>query len=116
LQSATNALDAASKSAFQPYTATVDPGAGETVTVAYANGSLVKITATNGLTTLTFDNAAYPTAGVARVAVNLWADTNGIAFDAATITNATAPTIPTNAWKGLMFRRIEGGLWHGREY
>ncbi len=105
-----------SNTAFQGYTATVDPGAGETVTVAYAHGSLVKIVATNGLTTLTFDNAAYPTAGVSRVAINLWAGTNGIGFDSLTITNETAPTIPTNAWKGLMFRRIEGGLWYGREY
>lgn len=116
LNAATNVLDAAMKSAFQNYTATNYPGAGETVTVAYANGNLVKVTATNGLTTFAFDNTAYPTAGVSRVAVNLWAGTNGIGFDDGTITNETAPTIPTNAWKGLMFRRIEGGLWYGREY
>jgi hypothetical protein len=97
----------------------LDPGDGETVTVAYASGSLVKVVATNGLTTITFDNTGYDavgTAGVCRVAVNLWADTNSIAFDDATITNAVAPTIPTNEWKALLFRRIEGGLWYGREY
>ena len=116
LNAATNALNTAFYSPFQGYSATVDPGAGETVTVSYAHGALVQVTATNGLTTLTFDNSAYPTAGVSRVAVNLWAGTNGIGFDDGTITNETAPTIPTNDWKGLMFRRIEGGLWYGREY
>jgi len=118
---ATNALNTrvgVLESPFQAATV-VNPGAGETVTVAYASGSLIKVTATNGLTTLTFDNSGYDaigTAGVCRVAVNLWAGTNGIGFAAATITNETAPTIPTNAWKGLLFRRIEGGLWYGREY
>ena len=101
---------------YQPYSSTVYPGAGETCTIAYASGSLVKITATNGLTTLTFDNTGYRTNGVSRVGVELWAGTNAIAFTTATITNAVAPTISTNAWNSLFFRRTDAdATWKGRQ-
>ena len=101
---------------YQTYSATVDPDAGGTCTIVYASGSLVKITATDGLTTLTFDNTDYPTNGVNRVAVELWAGTNDIGFAIATITNATAPTVSTNDWTSLYFRKSgTNTLWKGRD-
>jgi len=105
----------AGEAPYQTYSATVDPAAGETCTIVYASGSLVKITATNGLTTLTFDNTNYPTNGVNRVAVELWAGTNDIGFASATITNVTAPTISTNDWTSLFFRKSATNLWYGRD-
>jgi len=87
-----------------------------TATVTYASGSLVALVVTNeaGIT-ITFDNANFPTNGVNRVGLELWASTNSVAFDTATITNATAPTIYTNRWTSLFFRRVTTNLWYGRQ-
>jgi len=119
LENATNAINirvGALEVPYQTYSATVDPDAGGTCTIVYASGSLVKITATDGLTTLTFDNTDYPTNGVNRVAVELWAGTNDIGFAIATITNATAPTVSTNDWTSLYFRKSgTNTLWKGRD-
>jgi len=89
---------------YQPYTSTGAVVNG-TCTVSFASGSLVKLTAPESPTTLTFDNAGYATNGVNRVAVELLAGTNSIAFVTATITNSTAPTISTSTWTRLIFRR-----------
>jgi hypothetical protein len=103
------------ESPYQAWTV-LNPGAGETCTIAIAHGSLVSITATNGLTTIEFNNAGYSTQGVSRVAVELWAGTNSIAFNSASITNSTAPTLNTNAWNSLFFRRTAGNAkWEGRQ-
>lgn len=87
-----------------------------TATVTYAAGSLVALVVTNELgVTIAFDNADYPTNGVNRVGLEIWASTNSVAFDAATITNATAPTIYTNRWTSLFFRRVTTNIWYGRQ-
>jgi hypothetical protein len=103
------------ESPYQAWTV-LNPGEGETCTITIAHGSLVKIEATNGLTTIAFDNAGYSTQGVSRVGVELWAGTNAIGFDSATITNPTAPTISTDAWNSLFFRRTaDNAIWEGRQ-
>jgi hypothetical protein len=103
------------ESPYQAWTV-LDPGEGETCTVTAAHGSLVAITATNGLTTIEFDNAGYGTQGVSRVGIELWAGTNSIAFDTVSITNPTAPTISTSAWNSLFFRRTaDNAKWEGRQ-
>lgn len=119
LRAATNALDirvSVLESPYQPWVV-LNPGDGETCTVTFAHGSLVSITATNGLTTIGFDNdSGYPVAGVSRVGIELWAGTNEIAFDLATITNATTPVIATDAWTSFFFRRTSSNvLWEGRQ-
>ena len=103
------------KSSYQAFTATITPDAGGTCTISYASGSLVKIDAvTGGTFTVTFDNTDYPTNGVNRVGLEIWAPTNPVAFDNATITNVTAPTI-TNTWASLFFRKVTTNLWYGRQ-
>jgi len=99
---------------YQAFTSILTPDDGGTCTVTYASGSLVSIVATNAIT-ITFDNTNYPTNGVNRVGIELWADTNSIAFATATITNATAPTIYTNKPTSLFFRRTTTNLWYGRQ-
>lgn len=104
---------ATNQSPYQAFSATVEAVDG-TATVVYASGSLVRIYCTND-TTLAFDSTDYPTSGVSRVAVELWADTNSIAFDSTTInTNDFAPTISSNDWTSLFFRRSGTNLWTGR--
>lgn len=98
---------------FQKFTATIEAVDG-TATVVYASGSLVRIYCTND-TTLAFDSTDYPTSGVSRVAVELWAGTNSIAFDSTTInTNDFKPTVSTNDWTSLFFRRSGTNSWTGR--
>ena len=100
---------------YQIYSDTVTPDAGGTCTVTYAKGSLVKISVSTNIT-LTFDNTAYPTNGVNRVAVEILALTNSVAFATATITNATAPTVSTSSWTSLFFRKSGSDtLWTGRQ-
>ena len=100
---------------YQAYSAVIS-AVGGTCTVTYASGSLVSITAGTSPTTITFDNTNFPTNGVNRVGVELWAGTNTIAFLTTSITNATAPTISSNAWTDLFFRKAgTNALWKGRQ-
>lgn len=98
---------------FQTFTtvASVDG----TCTVSAASGSLVRIVADMDMTLIRFDSSGYSTNGVSRVGVELWAGTNGIVFDAATITNVTAPVVGTDTWTSIQFRRVADGLWKGRQ-
>jgi hypothetical protein len=106
-------ITAAINSPYQEYDSVGEVIAG-TCTVTFASGSLVKLTATNSPTVLTFDNADFPTSGVSRVAVELWAGTNSITFPTATITHSVAPTISTNDWTSLIFRRSgNNAVWTG---
>ena len=103
------------ESPFQSFSSTNYAALG-TCTITYASGALVQITATNSPTTLAFDNANFPTNGVSRVSVELWAGTNAIAFATASITNAVAPTISTNSWNSLFYRRSDNNAaWNGRQ-
>ena len=109
----TNVLTDALNSPYQAYTSVGSVIAG-TCTVTFASGSLVRLTATDSPTVLTFDNSNFPTSGVSRVAVELWAGTNSITFPTATITNSVAPTISTNDWTSLIFRRSGNkAVWTG---
>jgi hypothetical protein len=103
---------ATNQSPYQAFSATVEAVDG-TATVSHASGSLVRIYCTND-TTLAFDSTGYPTSGVSRVAVELWAGTNSIGFASASITNAVAPPISSNDWTSLFFRRSGTNLWTGR--
>lgn len=106
-------ITAAIDSPYQAYTS-VGTVANGTCTVTYASGSLVRLTATGSPTVLTFDNTNFPTSGVSRVAVELWAGTNSITFPTARITNSTAPTISTTDWTSLIFRRSANkSVWTG---
>ena len=117
LETATNAINArvtALEVPYQPWV-TIIPDAGATATVSYASGPLVQIIATNSPTTITFDNSGYPTSGVCSVDLEIFADTNSIAFVSATITNSTAPTISTSSWTSIFYRRVGTNvLWKGR--
>ncbi len=109
----TTAQFVAQSTPFQKFTATIEAVDG-TATVSHASGSLVRIYCTND-TTLAFDSTGYPTSGVSRVAVELWAGTNSIAFDSTTInTNDFKPTVSTNDWTSLFFRRSGTNSWTGR--
>jgi hypothetical protein len=106
-------ITAAIDSPYQAYTSVGSVIAG-TCTVTYASGSLVRLTATVSPTVLTFDNTNFPTSGVSRVAVELWAGTNSITFPTSRITNSVAPTISTNDWTSLIFRRSGNkAVWTG---
>jgi hypothetical protein len=108
-----DALNSADDS-YQAFSTNLSPVDG-TCTVTYACGSLVQITPSAPIT-ITFDNANYPTNGINRVGVEIWAGTNSIAFDSDTITNATAPIISSNDWASLYFRRTgTNTLWRGRQ-
>lgn len=100
-------------SAFQNYTTNIVPING-TSTISYASGSLVKIVVTEPIT-ITFDNSDYPTNGVSRVGVELWAGTNSIAFDTGTITNEVEFDINESGPTSLFFRRTEQEKWRGRQ-
>ena len=69
-------------------------------------------------TTITFDNTDYPTNGVNRVRIAVFAYTNAIGFDSTVInTNDFAPTIATNtpdSVTDLYFTRTTTNLWNGR--
>ena len=85
-------------------------------TVTYACGSLVRIVADASPTVIAFNNAGFPTNGVARVAVELWAGANTVVFDAATISNSAAVVVSPDAWTSLFFRRVaDGALWEVRQ-
>ena len=117
LQTATNSLNArvdALEVPYQAYTTTLAPDAGGTCTITYASGSLVRIAPETNIT-VTFDNTSYPTNGVNRVGVEIFAPTNSVAFAYDTITNTTAPAISTSSWTSLFFRRVTTNLWYGRQ-
>jgi hypothetical protein len=101
---------------FQKFSATVEAVDG-TATVTFAHGTLPEIHATND-TTITFDNTDYPTNGVNRVRIALFAYTNAIAYDGAVInTNGFTPTYNTNTVEdetALYFYRAVTNLWQGR--
>lgn len=99
---------------YQAFGTNLLPNDGGTCTITYASGSLICIIANTNIT-LTFDNTSYPTNGVNRVGVEIWASTNSVAFDAAVISNAVAPTIYTNRWTSMFFRRTATNLWYGRQ-
>ncbi len=100
-------------SPYQPCTST-NVAADGTNTITFASGGLVKIVVAAPGTTITFDNTNFPTNGVNRVGIELWAGTNSVAFDTTKITNAVAPTVHTDDWTSLFFRRVKSGLWKGR--
>jgi len=100
---------------YETYSSTISQDAGGTCTIAYAHGSLVRIMASTNLT-ITFDNTDYPTNGVNRVGVELFASTNAVSFISATISNATTPTISTTDWTSLFFRKSNTNtVWIGRQ-
>ncbi len=102
-------------SSFQAFSAVVAPDENGVCTITYAHGGLVWIAAEQNIT-LTFSAATYPTNGVNRVGVELFAGTNAIAFDAATInTNTLDVSISTNGWTSLFFRRSTSNLWECRQ-
>ncbi|MFA5187449.1 MAG: hypothetical protein WC551_13300, partial [Patescibacteria group bacterium] len=99
---------------YQQFSSIVTQDAGGTATVNYAHGALVQIVPATNLT-ITFDNTDYPTNGVNRVGVEVWASTNPVAFVNGVISNVTAPTVSTSAWTSLFFRRVHTNLWYGRQ-
>ena len=109
-------LIATNQSPFQKFTATIEAVDG-TATVTFAHGTLPEIHATND-TTITFDNTDYPTNGVNRVRIAVFAYTNAIGFDSTVInTNDFAPTFATNTAEdetALYFYRAVTNLWNGR--
>jgi len=100
---------------YQTYSATVSPDAGGTCTIAYANGSLVKIDVSTNIT-IFFDNAAYPTNGVNRVGVEVWAATNTVGFVDSNVTNVSE-LVFTNKYPASLFFRKTGtnNIWWGRD-
>jgi len=100
---------------YQTYSATVSPDAGGTCTIAYANGSLVKIDVSANIT-IFFDNAAYPTNGVNRVGVEVWAATNTVGFVDSNVTNVSE-LVFTNKYPASLFFRKTGtnNIWWGRD-
>ena len=100
---------------YQSYTDTVTPDAGGTATVAYANGTLIKIIAVTSPTTITFDNLDFPTNGVSRVCVELWSYTNSIAFSTTIKPSTSTLMLSTTNWTSLFFRRSGNATWRWRQ-
>jgi len=100
---------------YQPYNTIVTPDAGGTCTIAYADGGAIQIDVTTNIT-IWFDNTAYPTNGINRVAVDVWSLTNTVAFVDANVTNATALIFTNKSPASLFFRKSGTNiLWHGRQ-
>ena len=101
---------------YETWSTNLVPDDGGTCTITYAAGTLVRIAPGTNIT-LTFDQDSYGsyTDGVSRVMVEVWADSNSVAFDDATVSNVVAPTISTSDWSSLFFRRVTSNLWYGRQ-
>jgi len=100
---------------YQEFTGTVTPDDGGTCTVAYANGSLVKIDVSTNIT-IYFDNAAYPTNGVNRVGLEVWAPTNTVAFVDGNVSNVSDLTFTDKEPASLFFRKTgTNTVWWGRD-
>jgi len=108
-----NLATAADTNVFQPYTADLLVVEG-TATVVYASGNLVKLVLTTNVM-IAFDNTDYPTNGISKVAMEIWADTNSVTFDTNMIDSTSITNIFTNDWTSLFFRRSGSSLWKGRQ-
>jgi len=91
----------------------VTPALG-TATVAVAHGNM-PVLALDGAAVLTLDPTGYGTAGVSRVSLSLWRGTNTLELATNVVEYATAPTLPTNEWSTILFRRVSDGAWKGAE-
>lgn len=103
------------ESTFETFSTTTLLPVNGTSTITYIHGPLIRIIADSTPLTLTFDNSTYPTNGINRVAIELFAGTNTIQFNTMVISNNIAPTILTNAWTSLLFRKSMTNLWFGRQ-
>ena len=73
------------------------------------------VLALDGAAVLTLDPTGYGTAGVSRVSLSLWRGTNTLELATNVVEYATAPTLPTNEWSTILFRRVSDGAWKGAE-
>lgn len=106
------------KASFQLYSATIASAAGGTCTVVYANGPMLKLTATTTPTTIYFDNSGYAlTTGVYRVGIDVWAGTNTMAFVVDNVSNAVAPVFTNSIQPASLFFRksCTNTIWTGRQ-
>ncbi len=103
------------ESTYAPYSST-NWAVNRTVTVSYANGGAVETTLTNNPTTIVFAND-YPTNGINRVSVDVYAGTNITPqFVAGNVTNQTAPVYSNTVPASLIFRKSgTNTLWEGSQ-
>ena len=103
------------ESTYAPYSST-NYANSSTVTVNYAHGGTIKTTLTNNPTVLFFAND-YPTNGVNRVSVDVYAGTNITpAFVVGNVTNQTAPVYSNTVPASLIFRKSgTNTLWEGSQ-
>lgn len=96
---------------YTQWTGVVTPANG-TATVAYAHGNMPVLTVA-GATVLTLDPAGYGTGGVSRVSLTLWTGTNTLTLATNVVSYAATPTVSTNAWNTILFRRAGNSSWKG---
>lgn len=96
---------------YRVWTGVVTPANG-TATVAYAHGNMPVLTI-SGATVLTLDPAGYGTGGVSRVSLTLWTGTNTLTLATNVVSYAATPTVSTNAWNTILFRRAGDSSWKG---
>jgi hypothetical protein len=100
----------------------LDPWIDWSADIVPANGTAVVTRATgaqprlvlSGATVLSVPTAGWPTTGVARVSLSLWAGSNSVLLLTDTVIYAETPDIATNDWTTLMFRRVGNQVkWEG---
>lgn len=107
-----NIVDTATASPWIDWTATITPANG-TATVSRATGSHPMLLLT-GNTVLAVPITDWPTTGVSRVSLSLWAGTNAVSLLTNTVNYTTTPTISTNDWTTILFRRVGNqSKWKG---
>lgn len=100
-------------SPYSPWTTNLWAELG-TATVTYACGNQPSLVCTNA-TVITLDSTGYGTSGVSRVGLSLYCGTNTVTFLTNAVDYATTPTLVTNAWNTILFRRVSADRWKGAQ-
>lgn len=100
-------------SPYSPWTTNLWAELG-TATVSYACGNQPSLVCTNA-TVITVDSTGFGTSGVGRVALSLYSGTNSVTFLTNAVDYSTTPTLVTNAWNTILFRRVSADRWKGAQ-
>ena len=94
------------------WSATITPVNG-TATVTRATGADPVLVLTDDVV-LSVPTTGWPTTGVARVSLSLWAGTHSVTLLTNTVEYSSTPTISTNDWTTILFRRTGNqSKWKG---
>ena len=93
------------------WSATIAPVNG-TATVTRATGAQPSLVL-DGETVLSVPTTGWPTTGVARVSLSLWAGTNSVMMLTNTVDYSSTPDVSTNGWTRILYTRTGADKWKG---